>query len=995
VLSVERGGPGDFDEGKGKKRGRLRRRRRNKPERERGRLRHLWGRINWGGAFDLLALVAVVVLVALGVLNFYAMGEPDLAEHHLETAVAGLVLLGVFWNQRGRHLTGLSWACYGTAVLFLLVVMVTGVEAKGATRWLAIGSFTFQPSELAKLGLLLMLATVLGSALSPWRRFSLVMVLAPIPIVLTVLQPDLSTATLLLTLATAMLIMGRIPARFLLPVFGAAVVIAPLAIRLLRPYQLDRLNGFLAGTRSGSDSSWAVLQAHIAIARGGLFGAARDPLHTLYAEYLPERHTDLALASLIEHWGLVAGIVAVLAAMILVWRSVLACRAARTRQAALVAAGLAVLLGAEVMISVGGNLGLLPLAGVPFPLLSYGGTAAIAHLAAFGVVLGIQRDGVRRKLWSPPRWRNPRPRLIRAAAIGVTAVLCLFASFGWLLLSTQGESLKLTGQDQITRCIAIPAPRGLITDRHGTPLSGNATADQVVAVPELLRRNTADITRLATLTGQPAAAVSAAVTRAQATTISVPVADVPTATGQRISAARIPGVVVVPQQRRLYPTGPHLAPVLGFVGVATAAEVQRWPGLPSGQVTGRAGIEAQYDPVLRGVDGKQCVYVDPTGVPVAMGPWQDPIPGANLSLSIDLGLQQQLSTSLDNAWKAASGGRGQTGAVAMDPRNGQILAMAGQPSYDNNIYGPPVDAAALQRAATTPGSPLIDHVTRTAVPPGSTFKLVVATAGLLHKWIPPDEVIPTGGSFTLGNHTFNNWKVLGPMNMIQAIAWSNDVYFYKMAWALGPDAIINTARAYGVGSPTGIDLPGEAGGYLGTPESVPADGGTWYPGSTVILGIGQGALTTTPLQDARWTAGAATGSLVTPRLGLATGTGPGTQVLLPVPAPAPLPFAASLGPVRDGMRAAVTGGTATSLSGVGVPVGAKTGTAEDPGVPGGGEDHWMTAAAPLDNPAVVVTALVQGSGAGESGSASTVSTALQYFFAHQAAILSTAPAQRP
>ncbi|MGH3794059.1 MAG: FtsW/RodA/SpoVE family cell cycle protein [Pseudonocardiaceae bacterium] len=956
------------------------------------RRRRSWS-IPWGDVFDLLAVVAVVVLVALGVLNLYAIGEPDLAAHQLVTAVVGVALLGVLWNWRGPLLTVLGWVCYGIAVVLLFVVLVIGVQAKGATRWLAIGSFTFQPSELAKIGILLVLAAVLGSGLSVWRRFTLAMVLAAVPIVLTAVEPDLSTATLLTTLTAAMLVLGRVPARFLLPVFGAAVVIAPLAIQLLRPYQLERVSAYLAGP--GSESGWAELQAHIALARGGWFGDIGSPMHQLFAGYLPEGHTDLALASLIEHWGLVAGIVAVLAAVILVWRVALASRVARTRQAALVGAGLAVLLGAEVVISVGGNLGLLPLAGVPFPLLSYGGTAAVAHLAAIGIVLGTRRDGARRRLWAVPRRHNQRPRLVRAAALGTTAMLFVFAAFGWRLLSAEGESLRLAGLDQVTRCITVPASRGIITDRHGAALSADVTADRVIAVPALVRRNPGDITRLASLTGQPAAALSAVVGRARATDLSVPVADVPVGTGQRVTAAGIPGVVVVPQQRRFYPTGPLLGPLLGFVGVATPTETQRWPDLPSGELVGRAGLEAQYDSVLRGVDGRQCVYVDPSGVPVAMSYRQDPVPGANLSLSIDLGLQRQLSTSLDAAQQAASGGRGVSGAVAMDPRSGQILAMASLPSYDNNVYGPPVDSAALQRAGAAPGSPLVEHVTQADAPPGSTFKLVIATAGLLHPVIPADRVIPTGGSFTLGGHTFNNWQSFGPQNLVQAIAWSNDVYFYKLAWALGPDAMIDTARAFGVGRPTGIDLPGESAGYLGTPDSVRANGGTWYPGSTVILGIGQGALTTTPLQDARWTAAVSTGSLVTPRLGLATGTGQGAQVALPAPAPTPLPFAAALGPVRDGMRAAVTEGTAQALSNVGVAVGAKTGTAEDPAISGGGDDHWMTAAAPLDNPGIVVTTLIQGSAAGEAGSGAVTDTALRYFFAHRAEILATPPLQRP
>ena len=213
---------------------------------------------------------------------------------------------------------------------------------------------------------------------------------------------------------------------------------------------------------------------------------------------------------------------------------------------------------------------------------------------------------------------------------------------------------------------------------------------------------------------------------------------------------------------------------LGFVGVATPTEVKRWPGLPPSEIVGRSGVEESYDAVVRGIDGQQCVYVDLAGVPVAQGPRRDPIPGANLRLSIDLPLQQQLTARLAAALAAKPPG-GLGAAVAMDPRTGAVLAMASLPSYDNNVYGPPVDAAALRQAENAGGRPMLQHATQMVAPPGSTFKLVVASADMAHPVFAPDQVIPTGGSFTLGDHTFNNWRVLPPQSLVQAIAWSNDV----------------------------------------------------------------------------------------------------------------------------------------------------------------------------------------------------------------------------
>ncbi|MGY1778252.1 FtsW/RodA/SpoVE family cell cycle protein [Geodermatophilus sp. SYSU D00804] len=951
--------------------------------------------------FDLLAVVAALALVGLGLANLYLIGAHELALRQGLIAAGGVLALAVFWRVRVRYLGVLGWVSYAAAVVFLVGVLTVGVTVKGATRWFVLGAVTFQPSELAKLGLLLVLAAVLGSGRSAWRRFGPAVLLAAVPIGLTLMQPDLSTTALLTVLTASMLVLGRVPARFLLPLGAAAVVSAPLMISLMQPYQLQRLGTFLVGAHeSPTGSGWALRQAHIAVASGGLTGRADDPLRELRAQYLPEGQTDLAPASLVGQWGLLAGAGVVVAVVVLVWRLALAARRARTPQAALVGGGLAILMGVETVVSVGANLGLLPLAGVPFPLLSYGGTALVVHLAAIGVVLGVRRDSARRRLWAAPGRRNPRPRLLRLAAAALSALLVAFGLYGWRMQVTRGEELTLAGEEQMTRCIRLPAPRGAITDRHDAPLAVDAAAagtgaDRVLAVPALVRDDAAAVERLAVLTARPPAELQAQLDAAEATTLSLPVAEVPRAVGDTIAAAGITGVVVVPEPRRWYPEGALLGPVLGFVGVATPEAEERWPGLPNGEVVGRAGLELEYDAVLRGTNGRQCVYVDPAGVPVALAGRVEPVPGADLRLAIDLGLQRQLDAGLAAALRAQPRPQGKIGAaVAMDPRTGHVLAIASAPSFDNNLYGPPADSAALEALASAPGSPTLEHVTQAVAPPGSTFKLVVAAANQAHRVWDPDQVVPTGGSYTYGGHTFGNWRPMGPMDLRESIAISNDVYFYKLAVALGPEAMIDTAQSLGVGQRTGIDLPGESAGYLGTPESVEADGGTWYGGSTVILGIGQGEITVTPLQNARWTAALSTGSLVTPRLGMSIGT-QGSHTAVPTPAPTPLPYAAELGPVREGMRDAVTSGTAIRLADLPAPVGGKTGTAQDGGLRDDEYDNWLTVAAPMDAPEIVVTAMVQGPGTGANNAKDVVSAGLRHYLDHRADVLATEPVQAP
>ncbi|NPC43031.1 FtsW/RodA/SpoVE family cell cycle protein [Nocardioides sp. zg-1230] len=936
---------------------------------------------------DPLAVGAVALLVALGLANLAALGDQAAVRHQLVVVVCGVVLFVVLSRWRTAGLRWLAWGCYGVSVLLLFAVDVGGMSVRGAQRWIALGPFSMQPSELAKLGLLLVLALVLGSDRSWPRRLATAALVAAVPIGLVLLQPDLSTALVLCALTGTMLVLGRIPFKVLVPLLVLGAVALPFAEQLLHPYQQERLHAFLSGSTDVDGPGWAIRQMHIALAWGGLTGGADHPLHQLVGLYLPDRHTDLAFASIVEQFGILAGSAAVLAATVLVWRVVGTSRHSRNRPAALAAAGFAALVSVEVAVSGAGNLGLIPTAGVPFPLLSYGGTAAAVHIAALGLVLALGADGEAHRLWLRGRPDRARPRLLRTTAVAVTALLVAMVGFVWQLQSAQGSQLREAALDQMLRCTRVPAARGEITDRHGALLALDVRRHRVAVVPALVRR--ADVPTLAALTARPESGLRRVLRRNRASR-DLTVASLPPAAGRRVRAAALPGVFVVPETRRRYPAGDVLGPVLGWTGVATPVEMERWPDLALGAIAGRAGLEQVYDPILRGTDGRQCVYVTPAGTPMAMGPYTAPRRGRTLRLTVDLGLQRELTRSLDAVLRSRPGQPlgDLGGAVLLDPRNGQVLATASRPSYDNRIFGPPVDNRALARASRQPGSPMLDHVTQVAAPPGSTFKLVVAAASMRDGTVPPDRVLPGGGSWTLGDHSFGNWMPLPAQDLPSAISWSNNVYFYQLAWAMGPEPMISTARSLGVGRPSGIDLPGEVGGYLGTPDSVARDGGTWFPGSTVILGIGQGYLTVTPLQDALWTAGIATGAMVTPHLGLAYGEGRG-RTSLRWPRPRRLPYADRLGPVRDGMALAASSGTAGILTALPVKAGAKTGSAQDPSALNGAPDSWFTAAAPIERPRVVATSFVRGGGHGVSTSGAVVLPVLQYFFDHEEEILRT------
>jgi cell division protein FtsI/penicillin-binding protein 2/cell division protein FtsW (lipid II flippase) len=932
----------------------------------------------------------MALLTGLGLANLAALGDQSSVRHQFVVCAAGVALFLLLRRWRTDGLRWLGWGCYLVSLALLAAVDLGGSTVNGARRWLAFGSFTMQPSELAKLGLVLVLAQVLATD-RPWpRRLAAALAVAALPIALVVTQPDLSTAAVLCALTGTMLVLGRIPLKTLALLLIAAGLVLPFGEQWLHPYQQERLNAFLSGSTDVDGSGWTILQSQIALAWGGFTGGGEHPLHGLVSLYLPSRETDLAFTSLVAQYGILAGCLAVLAAAVLVWRVVGASRHALSRSAALASAGFAALVSVEVVVSVASNLGLIPTAGVPFPLLSFGGTAATVHIATLGLVLALRADGETHRLWSRGGLDPLRPRLLRTTALVVTAALLGMVGYVWQLQAVVGSELRAAALNQMLRCTRVPAARGDITDRHGSPLAVVVRRDRVATVPALVRPD--DIPLLAALTARPVGGVRRLLDQHRSS-LDLTIATLPKAAGRRVREARLPGVFVTPQPRRRYPEGDSLGAVLGWTGVATPVEMERWPDLPLGATVGRAGLEQVYDPILRGVDGRQCVYVTPAGTPRALGPYTPPRRGSTLRLTLDLGLQHKLSRELATVLRGVPGEpRGDLGgSVVLDPRNGQVLAMASLPTYDNRIFGPPVDNEALQRLARRPASPMLEHVTQVAAPPGSTFKLVVAAASMRAGVVPPDRVLPGGGAWTLGDSSFGNWMSLPAQSLRQAISWSNNVYFYQLAWALGPWPMIRTARSLGVGRPTGIDLPGETGGYLGTPASVSRAGGTWYPGSTVILGIGQGYLTVTPLQDALWTAGIATGAVVTPHLGLAYGDGARGFTRLSWPEPRRLAYAHKLGPVREGMALAATSGTASILNALPVTAAAKTGSAQDPSAPNGAPDSWFTAAAPFRHPRMVATSFVRGGGHGVSTSGVVVLPVMEYFFAHEREILSVGP----
>ncbi|MGW5076153.1 FtsW/RodA/SpoVE family cell cycle protein [Rhodococcus sp. NPDC004095] len=927
--------------------------------------------------FDPWLVAAAVVLVVLGLLNLLSTGMTSYALRHAAFAVVGLGAMWVTSRMRVDRLRRFGWILYAATVLLLVAVPLVGVATKGAQRWLDLGVFTVQPSELAKLALILVPAAILAGGYT-LGRFAGVLITASVPIGLVALQPDLSTAVVLVAIVMLMLILARVPLLPLAPLFALGVASIPLAVLFLRPYQLERIHVFLSNSADPQGSGWAAWQADIAIGSGGLWGLWRQPQYALRAEYLPESEHDLAFASLVYGWGLVAGLAVVIASSIIVWRATVAARTARTREAALVAAGVGGLFGVHAVVSIAQSLSLLPHTGMPIPLFSYGGTAAVIGFVEIGLVLAVRRDGVARPLWASQPRRRRLPRGVSVGAVTVIASLVAMTGVAWHLQSDRGAEFRQMSDGQLMRCIRLPAERGQILDRNGVPLAVNVPEYTVSVVARMFDDNNAEVRgELAALLGITPDQLADTL-RAAGGEVEAVLARVGPERAQAIVDAHVPWVLVYPTGRRQYPQAATLATVLGYVGVADAEDMQTWPQLALGSRVGKAGLEKQYDALLRGIDGSQCVYVDPSGQPVATAARVDPVRGHDLRLHLDSAMQQVATDALAAAVRSSGGDLG--AAVVMDARTGAVLTMASVPGYDNNVYGPPVDAAALAAQTQMPGpGRMLNHAFQSVAPPGSTFKIVVASANAKYDVVPPDQKLAGGASYTYGGHTFANWQPMGPNSLIGAIQWSDNVYFYQLGERLGPERMAATADELGVGRPSGLDMPGEAEGFLGTPESVAAIGGTWYPGSTLLMGIGQGTVTASPVQVARWTAGITTGATVTPQLAASYGEGEGWPI--PTAEPHRLSFADKLGPVRAGMRASAAAGTAGQLASLPVPAAAKTGTAEDPSAPGEGLNAWFSAVLPADAPEVVVSVLVRGGGFGSATAGPVVKKLLELYLA--------------
>lgn len=532
-----------------------------------------------------------------------------------------------------------------------------------------------------------------------------------------------------------------------------------------------------------------------------------------------------------------------------------------------------------------------------------------------------------------------RRRALFSGIVVTLLMLGLALGYGRLQILEHAHYATRSDENRIRIEPVMPA-RGLIFDRNGVLLADNVPAYRLDIVPERVD----DLPALLDELGRRVALddddlrrfeqVREGGRRFRPVTLK-PRLDEQEVARLAVDAHRFPGVEVVPYLTRHYPFGALTAHVVGYVGRLDEEDMRRLTELGEQRFArlphrGRTGIERYHETRLRGEPGFKEVETNAENRPLRVLRRHESRPGQNLYLSLDIRLQQAMV-------EAFAGQHG--AAVAIDPATGGILAMVSLPAFDPNRFVAGLGVAEYRALSTDPSRPLFNRNVLGGFPPGSTLKPFLALTGLQHGSITPESTVLSTGAFRLPGHDreYRDWKPggHGRVDLVESLAQSVNTYYFELAMALGIDLISSDLARFGFGAPTGIDLVGESSGVLPSRAwKQRRFGQPWFPGETVIAGIGQGYWVTTPLQLAQATALLANGGhLRRPRLLQAYQPATGGP---PVTLPESEPVARRIEPrhlaaVHAGLVATMHGPTGTALAvSAGAPfrMAGKTGTAQ-------------------------------------------------------------------
>ena len=567
--------------------------------------------------------------------------------------------------------------------------------------------------------------------------------------------------------------------------------------------------------------------------------------------------------------------------------------------------------------------------------------------------------------------------------VGMTlGVLTIFVGLLVRLVYLQvveGEDYYRLSMNNSIRIQTVDPPRGLILDRYGTKLAENRPSFDIVFIPKDAGNVGQVLNDLAVDMKVSAQDLEAKVKDSRGLAAFRPVLlkqDIGRDVLAAVEARKVdlPGVSVQVRLRRNYLYGSNASNVIGYLGEISLDELKRgdYPNLRSGDYVGKFGLERTQESLLRGQPGGRQVEVNANGQIMRVLQTVSPKPGCNVHLTLDLQLQQRAEELLEGVAGAA---------VAVEPTTGQILAMASSPSFNQNSFISGISPDVWESLISNPFRPLENKAIQGEYPPGSTFKIVTALAGLEEKVIDETTTFDCEGSLLFAGRDYRCWKKEGHgrIDVRRALTESCDVFFYRTGLRLGIDRLAWYAKSFGLGARTGVELDHEARGLI--PSSTwkkQRFGVPWQEGETLSVSIGQGYVLVTPLQMAMLTAAVANGGVrYRPTLLSRVETMEGDVVLQATPDEVDrLPVSPrNLKIVQQGLWGAVNGehGTAHQAHLKDIEVAGKTGTSQVVGRKDSGSDYtpphlrphaWFVCYAPFDAPKIAIAVVVEN---GEHG----------------------------
>lgn len=570
---------------------------------------------------------------------------------------------------------------------------------------------------------------------------------------------------------------------------------------------------------------------------------------------------------------------------------------------------------------------------------------------------------------------SPDSRIERPINSGFFIFFYFSVLFVFLIFGFTGFNLSVfknayfSGLSVKNKLITIPVspPRGLIYSKDGSLLAENRKTNSLWFLPSKLSGDFQELAvKLSEILGLPQESLLSLVSDNLNKASFLIDNNISEEEKEKLSSLNSPPLIVSENNSRVYPDGSIFSHIIGYVSLVNEDDLVKNTGYNINDRLGRAGLEKYYENDLRGQRGEILINRFENDIQVS-----EPEAGKNLVLNIDSSLQKKIYSELERASRGAGSGTGV--AVAIDPRDGRVLALVSLPSYDNNDFVKGLSPEDYKLLFEGKKEPLLNRVISGRFAPGSTIKPLIALAALEEKVITPEKKINAPGFITIPSpydpeiiYTFRDWKNHGWVNLREAIANSSDIYFYTVGGGfydvkgLGIERIAEYLKLFEVDSILGIDLNGEAAGFVPTPEwKKDYRNQIWYQGDTFNVSIGQGDLLITPLWLAGFTGGLGTGAFYKPFIldKIMDQNGNVTKSSQPeLIFEFPL-SQENLRVVREGMKMAAKVGTAEVLADLPFEVGAKSGTAEV--IKGQSTSSWITVFAPYDNPQIVLTIMIE------------------------------------